>query len=207
MIASTVIQADLEPFVVGVISDTHIPDRVDGLHPYLLEVLQQHKVNLILHGGDISRLSVIQDLKSIAPVLAVTGNRDYLLRKEIPNEQRLNIYGSEVVLVHGHHDPKTYWIDKFQYITSGYVFERYQKRLQVLYPEARVIVFGHTHHPENLWVDGKLFFNPGAVSHGDYLDRQPYFGMLRFYKSGRIDSEILPLLGARIRAKKWLEQR
>jgi predicted phosphodiesterase len=139
--------------------------------------------------------------------MAVTGNRDFLLRKQIPNEQKLTIHGSEVVLVHGHLDPKTYWMDKFQYIASGYDFERYRARLQKLYPEAKVIIFGHTHHPENLWKDGKLFFNPGAVSHGDYMDRQPYYGLLRFFKSGKIDSEILPLTGAHIHAKKWVEQR
>jgi hypothetical protein len=50
MSAFTLIQTDLDPFVIGVISDTLYPDRVDELHPHLKEELLDHKVNLIFHG-------------------------------------------------------------------------------------------------------------------------------------------------------------
>jgi len=201
------IDARTEPFVVGVVADTHIPDRVGSLHPALASVLTQNGVQLILHAGDLSTLAVIRELEQIAPVLAVTGNRDFLLHKVLPLEERLSIYGSEIVLVHGHISPRIYWTDKVQYLTRGYSFERYQQRLASLYPSARVIVFGHTHHPENHWVGEQLFFNPGAVSHGDYLDRTPYYGLLKFYKGGRIDAAINPLMGAQIHAKQWVQQR
>ncbi|MEA5077393.1 MAG: metallophosphoesterase family protein [Anaerolineaceae bacterium] len=201
------IVAETDPFVVGVVADTHIPDRVDSLHPDLASVLIQNKVQLILHAGDLSTLAVIRELEQIAPVLAVTGNRDFLLHKMLPFEQRMSIYGSEIVLVHGHISPRIYWMDKVQYIALGYSFERYQQRLANLYPSARVILFGHTHHPENRWVGEQLFFNPGAVSHGDYLDRTPYYGLLKFYKGGRIDAAINPLMGAQIHAKQWVQQR
>lgn len=193
-----------DPCIVGVISDTHIPDRVDALHPELKSLLRRHKVELILHGGDISTLAVLEELRSVAPVLAVTGNRDFALRSEVPNEQRLTIFGTEIVLTHGHVNPQIYWTDKLEYIAAGYYFERYQKRLAALYPTAKVIVFGHTHHPENRWVGEQLYFNPGSVSHGDYLDRRSYYGLLKFYKSGKIEPEIIPLTGAQIRAKKWV---
>ena len=196
-----------DPFVVGVVADTHIPDRVNALHPLLPDELSQHRVQLILHAGDLSTMAVVRTLEKIAPVLAVTGNRDFLLRKEIPMKQHLKIYGNEVVLAHGHISPGIYWADKLEYITHGYSFDRYQQRLARLYPEARVIVFGHTHHPENQQIGEQLFFNPGAVSHGDYLDRAPFYGLLKFYKGGRIDATIHPLTGAQIQAKQWVQQR
>lgn len=201
-----IIRAESDPFIVGVISDTHIPDRVAGLHPHLIEELRRHQIELLLHGGDISTMPVLEELQCIAPVLAVTGNRDYALRHEILNEQRLSLYGSEIVLTHGHLNPKIYWMDKFQYIVGGYDFERYRLRLSARYPEARVIVYGHTHHPEIRWNEGILYFNPGSVSLGDYLDRQPNYGLLKFFKSGKIEAAILPLMGAHISAKKWVEQ-
>lgn len=201
------IEANTDPFVVGVVADTHIPDRVNALHPALEIELLQKKVQLILHAGDLSTLAVVRSLEKIAPVLAVTGNRDFLLSKEIPMEQHLKIYGNEVVLVHGHISPGIYWTDKLEYITRGYSFERYQQRLARRYPFARVIVFGHTHHPENQQKGEQLFFNPGSVSHGDYLDRAAYYGLLKFYKGGRIDATIHPLTGAQIQAKQWVQQR
>lgn len=193
--------------MVGVVADTHIPDRIGSLHPHLAAVLTQNRVQLILHAGDLSTLAVVHELEQIAPVLAVTGNRDFFLRKVLPVEQRLSIYGSEIVLVHGHINPRIYWTDKLVFVARGYSFARYQQRLASLYPSARVIVFGHTHHAENSWQGEQLFFNPGAVSHGDYLDRTPHYGLLKFYKGGRIDAEINPLTGAQIHAKQWVQQR
>lgn len=200
-------EANPDPFVVGVVADSHIPDRVNALHPSLEWELTQNKVQLILHAGDLSTLAVVKSLEKIAPVLAVTGNRDFLLSNVIPMDQHLQIYGIDVVLAHGHISPKIYWTDKVEYITRGYSFERYQQRLAKRYPSARVIVFGHTHHSENQQVGEQLFFNPGSVSHGDYQDRAAYYGLLRFYKSGRIDATIHPLMGAQIQAKQWVQQR
>jgi putative phosphoesterase len=192
-------------FMIGVISDTHIPDRVHSLHPALLEQLRGHHVDLILHGGDVSIRSVLTTLESVAPVRAVTGNRDFLLARDHPVSRLLKINGVLLALTHGHLTPSIYWRDKIEYVTRGYMFERYQKRLARAFPMAEVIVFGHTHHAENVRMGGKLYFNPGSVSHGDYLDTAPKYGLLRIDKDGRIDAQILPLTGARIEAKEWVE--
>jgi len=58
-----------EHVVVGVISDTHgvlVPGAVKALHG----------VDLIVHAGDIGNTGVMDELKSIAPVVAVRGNMD-----------------------------------------------------------------------------------------------------------------------------------
>jgi putative phosphoesterase len=197
------IQASTDPFVVGVVSDTHIPDRVEGLHPFLLAELRACSVQLILHAGDISVRKVLTELAMVAPVRAVIGNRDWLLSNELPLSRELEIYGSQVILTHGHLETVLYWKDKYQHITRGYHFERYQKRLLNAFPQARIIVFGHTHHIENRWIDGKLYFNPGSVSHGDAKIPETYFGLLKFYEDGRIEAALTPLAGAVIRNKKW----
>jgi len=173
-----VISTDHDPFVIGVLSDTHIPDRVRHLHPALLNLLREQRVDLILHGGDVSVRSVLAELESVAPVRAVAGNRDLLLLSNTPTTRLLMINCVRLVLTHGHLNPGTYWRDKFLYITRGYNFERYQKRLVRAFPEADVILFGHTHHAENRWIGKTLFFNPGSVSHGDFIDPQPKYGLL-----------------------------
>ena len=53
---------------IGVVSDTHVPDRAVALHPALLSELRRNKVDLILHAGDISTAGVLQELETIAPV-------------------------------------------------------------------------------------------------------------------------------------------
>ena len=55
---------------IGVISDTHIPH-----FKKLPEVIWEHfaEVELIIHAGDFSILSVLDELETIAPVVAVQG--------------------------------------------------------------------------------------------------------------------------------------
>ena len=59
---------------VGVLSDTHVPTIVSALPPAIYDIFQG--VDLILHAGDIVELSVLDDLRAIAPVEAVAGNVD-----------------------------------------------------------------------------------------------------------------------------------
>src|SRR5436305_14740183 len=56
---------------VGVISDTHIPH-----FKKLPEVIWEHfaGAELIVHAGDLSVLSVLDELETLAPVVAVQGN-------------------------------------------------------------------------------------------------------------------------------------
>lgn len=190
-------------YIVGVVSDSHIPDRVGQLHPSLLNELKKENVQLILHAGDISIGSVLKELETVAPVRAVTGNRDLLLSRTLPMTRQFEIFGSQVTLTHGHLGAQIYWTDKLTYISRGYQFERYQKRLEKFFPNSRVIVFGHTHHIENRWIGDKLYFNPGSISRGDLQILMPHFGVLKFYEDGKIEAILKLLTGAVIRDKKW----
>jgi putative phosphoesterase len=199
-----IVQTNGLSFRVAVISDTHIPDRVDGLHPLLIDQIKSLNVDMIFHCGDISIGSVLRELEQVAPLRAVTGNRDFLLSKELPVSHELLIYKKKVVITHGHLNPRVYWADKFSYLRHGYDFERYRERLELAFPDADAIIYGHTHHPENEWQNGKLFFNPGSVSRGDIYNKNTYYGLLIFNEDGRIDASIIPLTGAVIQNKKWM---
>lgn len=195
------------PLVVGVVADTHIPDRVKSLHPGLIPALRAAGVARILHAGDVCSAQVLRDLEQVAQVDAVQGNRDWLFNHPLPAELELEIGGVKVALAHGHGNMLTYWMDKFEYIRDGYRLERYYLRILRKHPDARVLVFGHTHYAENQWLDGRLVFNPGSASitmQGDLC--QPSYGLLRIFPDGRLEGEIRHLQGLHVRDRQWVDE-
>jgi putative phosphoesterase len=60
--------------LIGLVSDTHIPEAGPALFPELYAAL--HGVDLILHAGDMHDVVVLDWLERVAPVLAVRGNGD-----------------------------------------------------------------------------------------------------------------------------------
>ncbi len=169
-----------ETFRVGVISDTHIPDRTRSLSRGVLDGLQSTKVDLILHAGDISISRVLSELGEIAPVLAVRGNRDFLFGDDLPLSRMLEINGRKVLLTHGHMGIFSYWIDKFQHLALGYRSDRYIKRLVNAVPDASIYIFGHSHSVEEIHRDGKLFFNPGSATFSLPPETRKSWGLLTF---------------------------
>ena len=105
----------------------------------------------------------------------------------------LEFAGVKIGLAHGHDGWISYLVDKVQQIAVGYRFERYRRRLLPLFPQARVIVFGHTHIPEMRWDNGVLFFNPGGACACPQNEFHPRFGLLRFYEGGQVEGEIVSL--------------
>ncbi len=195
--ASPPLPPNAAPLVtLGVISDTHVPDRARRLHPRVMPLFQEAGVTAILHAGDISTPAVLAELGRVAPVTAVLGNRDWLLRGSLPMQARLEFAGVQVVLAHGHGGWSRYLFDKFQYLLRGYRAERYQRPLLKAYPGARVIVYGHTHRPANLWVAGRLLFNPGAAGVISLPGwKSPTVGLLRIFPGGEVAGEIVRLDG------------
>jgi len=55
--------------LIGLISDTHIPDRARELPEKVIEAFEN--VELIIHAGDLTSPKVIEELENIAPVMAV----------------------------------------------------------------------------------------------------------------------------------------
>ena len=130
---------------VGVISDTHIPP-----FPALPEAIWQHfaGVELIIHAGDLSVLSVMAELETIAPVVAVQGNieREEVIRK-LPIKREIVVGHCRIGIVHILGATATY-----------------ARMARFEFPNARCVVFGHSHNPYNQEHNGQLLFNPGSAT-------------------------------------------
>lgn len=149
--------------LVGVVADTHCPEFVDRLPERLFKVL--HGVQVVLHAGDVNAASTLDELARIAPVEAVRGDHDRTL-DSLPETRELMVEGRRIVLVHGH---RSRWIEEPQTLlwTLSLGFFRphggLPRSLRRRFPDADVIVYGHTHRAHTSRVDGALLFNPGAV--------------------------------------------
>ena len=90
---------------VGLVSDTHMPERCAAFPASTFEVLRG--VDIILHAGDVGELWVLDHLSAIAPVVAVHGNDDTrAAQRELPYQQLVSIAEQRVLLWHSHYpDP------------------------------------------------------------------------------------------------------
>ena len=176
---------------LGVLADTHIPDRVKVLDPRVIEIFRENRVQRILHAGDISTPQTLNELSKIGPVDAVRGNRDIWRLRSLPSHLSFEYNGIRLGISHGFGSFPGYWAEKIHLARHGYRFDFYQSRLENLFPGFDVIVFGHSHIPENRTIRGTLFFNPGSVC-CPHRDTPASVGILRIQNSSVV-GEIVPL--------------
>jgi uncharacterized protein len=120
---------------IGVISDTH-----GLLRPEAIEALLGS--DLILHAGDIGTPEILEELSTIAPVVAVRGNNDVgAWARTIPESETIAI---ENVSIHLLHIAKDLKLDPK---TAG----------------VQVVISGHSHKPSIEEREGILFLNPGSA--------------------------------------------
>ncbi|UVT15238.1 MAG: metallophosphoesterase family protein [Nitrospira sp.] len=126
---------------IGVLADTH------GLFD---PVLEQHfrRVDHIVHAGDIGGQSVIEQLKTIAPVTAVSGNVDEYERSGFPRETVIKLAGIRIAIRHILYE-------------GGKLTKEGRAFLDRTHPD--ICIFGHTHQPRNEWLGETLLFNPGSA--------------------------------------------
>ncbi|MGA9396734.1 MAG: metallophosphoesterase family protein [Anaerolineaceae bacterium] len=179
------------PLHVAVIADTHVPDRIPRLPDSLIVTLRKMHPDRIFHAGDISIYSTLLELDSIAPTFAVKGNRDLILKQDLPVNRRLLIGNSKVVLTHGQGSLLRYISDKLKYYKTGYDFDRYRRYFDKDFPEADLVIFGHTHTPVDIIIAGRHYFNPGACYPCKSNDFKPRFGWIEFLKSGKIKTRYI----------------
>ncbi len=176
---------------LGVIADTHVPDRARRLDMQVLPLFQQAGVSAILHAGDVSIPRVLNKLAALAPVYAVRGNRDWLALGRLPYSLCLTFEGITIALAHGHGRWWNYLADKVELLIKGYRLGRYRGRLLKAFPDVRVIVFGHTHRPINHWVGEQLIFNPGSPHFPGENGYAPSVGLLHISAGGHVWGEII----------------
>ncbi|HET7479671.1 MAG TPA: metallophosphoesterase family protein [Rubrobacteraceae bacterium] len=154
-----------------VIADTHIPRRAkvlpDALHAHL------RRSDLILHAGDLMDPALLEDLGAYAPVRTVRGNLDPA-DAGLPETLEFEFGSAQVAMIHD----------------SGPKKGR-RNRMRRRFPEARVVIFGHSHIPWLEDADGLLLLNPGSPTD---RRRQPEytFALLRV-EGGEVSAEILAL--------------
>jgi uncharacterized protein len=176
---------------LGVIADTHVPDRRRVLDARILPLLSSRGVQAILHAGDVSSPGVLAEIEQVAPVFAVRGNRDWLLLRDLPEDRVLDFDRVTIGLTHGHGGWRTYLLDRPDFILHGYYHERLLPRLKARFPKVNVIVFGHGHLFLNHRMDGKLFFNPGSPHFSARKGVLPSLGFLHVKPGGKVCGEIV----------------
>jgi len=181
-------------YTLGVIADTHVPDRSRAVPPAVFQVFERAGVQAILHAGDFSSRTVFEQLHRIAPVYAVRGNRDIWMMRHLPQQRMLTFGKIAIGMVHGHGSLRDYLLDKWRYYTRGIgipVFER--RALETFARQAvQVVVFGHIHTPVNRRVAGRLLFNPGTTSTPLYARGPRTIGLLHI-RGETVRGEIVPL--------------
>lgn len=131
--------------LIGLISDTHIPDRAREIPPKVFEAFEN--VELILHAGDLTSPDVIGELEKIAPVMAVQGNMDRANGIDLPKAKVIEAEGLKIGLIHGEVYPRAD-SDQLLYLA---------KELDV-----DILVSGHSHQPKIEQKEGVLLINPGS---------------------------------------------
>jgi hypothetical protein len=158
--------------LIGVLSDTH-----GTLHPRLLEVFREAKVERILHAGDVGNASVLGELEALAPTLAVKGNIDTKGdMAKLPGEVRFNAGGVEIYMTHIGGKPMQ-WLLRLPHLPL---------------PRPRVAICGHSHIPLLQELGGVLFLNPGAAGTRSRFGRELTAALLHL-EAGSVRAEIVIL--------------
>ena len=115
---------------LAILSDTH-----GLLRPEVAELLKS--ADAILHGGDINRQSIVDQLRQYAPLYVVRGNNDKEWAEAIPHDLTVTLGGVTFCVVHNLREAPA--------DLSG----------------VDAVVFGHSHKYAEEERDGRLWLNPG----------------------------------------------
>jgi uncharacterized protein len=162
---------------VVVLSDTHAPRRWKACPPAVASALRG--ADQILHAGDVCTAAVLDELAQYAPLTAVAGNNDGpdVAAWGAAETASLVLDGLRVAMIHD----------------SGAASGRLS-RMRRRFPEADLVVFGHSHIPlDDGTPDGSFrIFNPGSPTD---RRRQPHgtIGILTIEDGTLVGAEITPV--------------
>lgn len=128
------------------IADTHLPHRARGLHPDLWRELEA--ADIVFHAGDWVSPTLLDEMEQRCPrLVGVWGNNDgEELRARLPEIARVEIEGIRFAMTH----------------ETGAATGR-EKRSAARFPDADVLVFGHSHIPWDTTAGtGLRLLNPGS---------------------------------------------
>lgn len=116
---------------LAILSDTH-----GLLRPQVVEHLKT--ADAILHGGDINKPAIVEQLQQYAPLYIVRGNNDKEWAEDIPHDLIVTLEGVTIFMVHN------------------------KKEVPADLSGVDVVVFGHSHKYVQEEKDGLLWLNPGS---------------------------------------------
>lgn len=157
--------------LIGLISDTHIPDRARIIPQNVLDTF--NNVDLIIHAGDLTSLKVIEELEKIAPVMAVQGNMDRVNGIDLPKAKVIEAEGLKIGVAHGEVYPRA---DTMQLLYLA-------KELDV-----DILITGHSHQPKIEQIENVLLLNPGSPIVPRLSDRTV---MILEIKDKNVDVEVV----------------
>lgn len=157
---------------VGVLSDTHVPTAAPFIPASVFDIFEG--VDLILHAGDIVELSVLDELKAIAPVEAVAGNMDDPdVHLKLPSRKVLTLGRFSVGLIHG-----------------KYKMNIQKEMIRKEFDNIDLIVYGHSHTPFWGRVGDVYYLNPGSPTDKHYA---PYNSVALLHIGDELRAEIIRL--------------
>ncbi len=129
----------------AILADTHLPRGRRSLPRTCIARLRS--ADLIIHAGDFTALSVLEQLREYGKLAAVRGNVDDLaIRAALPARIELDLGGVRLGVIHD----------------AGRRAGRLE-RLRGLFQGADAVIFGHSHLPlHEVAADGFQIFNPGS---------------------------------------------
>jgi putative phosphoesterase len=162
---------------IGVISDTH-GDSIGTENA----LRQMEQVDVIFHLGDYVKDIDVINRRFSGKVYAVQGNCDQLSvsaaeRAKYPTEILVTLVGKRIFATHGHN-----------YRVKDGLNALYCKGLEI---GANVVLFGHTHSPTIIKVEGMVIMNPGSISQ-HRNKRSSTYGIIEINDDG-IFSEIVQM--------------
>ena len=116
---------------IGVLSDTH-----GLLRPEVLSALSG--CDAIIHGGDINKPSIVDQLRQYAPLYVVRGNNDKEWAEHLPITLTFQIDQCRFFLVHN------------------------KKQVPGDLTGIDAVIFGHSHKYFAQELEGRLWLNPGS---------------------------------------------
>jgi len=170
--------------LIGLISDTHIAFPNEKLPPQIKDAFPG--VDLILHAGDIWIPSVLDELESIAPVMAAWGDDD--MPADLGGDSRM-LKGYSLIL-----EGVTLWIT---HVKPRFALLDPDKELYNAQPVGPkeppgVVVYGHTHFAKIEHYDGTLLVNPGSATVPNYVPKLGTVALLTI-ESGEAEARLVPL--------------
>lgn len=154
------------------VADTHVPKRARDLPAQVWAAVDD--ADVVVHAGDWVTEALLDEFEARSRrLVAVWGNNDGPeLRRRLPEVARVTIDGLRLAVVHE---------------TGGR--EGRERRADADYPDADVLVFGHSHIPwDTLSPNGLRLLNPGSPTD---RRRQPQCTYLTARIAGGVLAEVV----------------